>query len=302
MEWITITEKEYKDNFKNSFSIFQTSDFNSINSDKAKEIKYLLFKGKQSIFGFICGEKEGIWYSPFSSPFGGIELIGDASENEITKALTLLCKGINKPLQITLAPSVYNQTPNPNQYLKAGFSKCFIDYNFHLDLSKDSFQESLLRNAKKHLKNALNLNHTFRHANNDDLIQKAYSIIAQNRKERGYELKMSLEQILFTRKVVDLDFYILEINNIACASALVYKVNHETAMVVYWGHLSEHSEFRPINLIAYYLFNHYKKEGYKILDIGPSSEKGILNEGLANFKLSLGCVKSEKITVRYDSN
>jgi hypothetical protein len=99
-----------------------------------------------------------------------------------------------------------------------------------------------------------------------------------------------------------MDFFLLEIEGKACASALVYRLNERVAMIVYWGHLEEASEFRPVNLLAYYLFNYYRPIGFEILDIGPSSEFGVLNEGLVNFKKSLGCIQTEKATLRYERN
>ncbi len=100
-----------------------------------------------------------------------------------------------------------------------------------------------------------------------------------------------------TRNAVDIDFYILKMNNQDVAAAVVFRIHEQIAMVVYWGHLYEFSEFRPINLMAFLLMNNYKEKGFKILDIGPSSEYGVLDEGLASFKESLGCITSDKYTL-----
>ena len=50
-----------------------------------------------------------------------------------------------------------------------------------------------------------------------------------------------------------------------------------------------------INFLAYQLIQYYTKKGIKILDIGISTEDGIPNYGLCDFKESIGCFLSSKI-------
>ena len=49
-----------------------------------------------------------------------------------------------------------------------------------------------------------------------------------------------------------------------------------------------------MNFLAYHVFNFYKKNGIKVIDIGPSTENSIPNHGLCEFKESIGCDISPK--------
>lgn len=49
-----------------------------------------------------------------------------------------------------------------------------------------------------------------------------------------------------------------------------------------------------MNMLTYSLFQHYRKTGVRILDIGISTENGIPNFGLCEFKESIGCSVSLK--------
>jgi len=47
--------------------------------------------------------------------------------------------------------------------------------------------------------------------------------------------------------------------------------------------------------LSYKIFEYFKGIGYQTVDIGPSSERGVVNFGLSEFKESIGCDKHLKI-------
>lgn len=305
MEWKKVTPEKYQLKFAQNQTVFHSPDFNELNSSRAEELAYLVYESDHFTLGCVFGKKEQAWFSPFSSPFGGIEIAGEWMEREVVEAMNKLTFLLQSDIQITLPPEVYTNETNSirsKTYLNANFNIAYIDQNFHLDLTLNDFHTGLKRNARKNLNKAFSIKHQFIQAEGTENERKAYELIAQNRKEKGYPLKMTFEQILLTGKIVPYNFFILEMEDVPCAAALVYKISRSAAMVVYWGHLEKFSEMRPVNLLAHYLFAEYKSQGFKILDIGPSSEHGVLNEGLANFKLSLGCIMTEKPTLRYEFN
>ena len=54
-----------------------------------------------------------------------------------------------------------------------------------------------------------------------------------------------------------------------------------------------------MNFLAFKLFEYYA-EPKAFLDIGPSTEKGIPNVGLCNFKESIGCNVTPKFVLEWN--
>jgi len=52
-----------------------------------------------------------------------------------------------------------------------------------------------------------------------------------------------------------------------------------------------------MSFLAYSLFEHYTKNGIKYIDLAISTENGIPNYGLCNFKEDFGCTASLKYTM-----
>jgi hypothetical protein len=306
MEWEQIDSEEYEKLFGESATVFHSASFNLMNASRAYELAFLAVRSNPCHYGLIIGKKRESWHSPFSSPFGGIEFIGKTNYSQKKEVVSRLADFLNRHqmhLQITAPPEAY-QTFVPcfftEDYDGIGFTKKYADTNFHIDLTHSDYQKQLERNARKNLNQALQSDPELIRCETAELKRKAYGIIQQNRAEKGYPLKMSFDQILETSEVVNMDFFLLRIKNDYAASALVYSVTRAIAMVVYWGHPEEYSKLRPINALSYLLVQEYKLREYSILDIGPSSEFGILNDGLARFKRSIGCAETPKTTLIYE--
>ena len=208
-----------------------------------------------------------------------------------------------KNLFITFLPFFYETTFLKlliDQWLEVGFSTNYIDVNAHYILTSEIlFDEIIERNARKNLKNALKYDFTFSLADSDNDKRKVYSIIQQNRIEKGFPLRMTFDDLAKTNTIVPIDYFLLEMDSKPCAAAVVFSISESTAMVVYWGNLNACAEMRPMNLLPKLLFEYYEQHGKQFLDIGPSSENGIVNEGLAAFKKSIGCVTTEKYSLKF---
>ena len=127
-------------------------------------------------------------------------------------------------------------------------------------------------------------------------MERAYEVIRRNREEHGYPLRMTLEQVWQTvTSVVKADFFVLEHEGRDVAAAQISHVAEGIAQVIYWGDIRKYSALRPMNFLAYSLLDHYYKQGLRILDIGPSTEDGVPNYGLCEFKENIGC----EVTLKY---
>ena len=155
------------------------------------------------------------------------------------------------------------------------------------------------RNARKNFNIALKSSLNFKKVIG---IEKeiAYQVILQNGTEKGYPLKLSYEDLINTEKYIEIDYFIVEFENIPIASAIVYKIDTGIMQVVYWGGIEKYQNYKPINFLSFNLLSFYSKNQIRIIDIGPSSVSSIPDYGLCDFKESIGCNVSLRKTFKYE--
>jgi len=275
--------------------IFNKKEFIELNRHKCSEVHYLDFNG----ISIVLGEKGGELYSPFSAPFGGFSSLQknpglELMENACEKLYEWL-KEKNKKCHITLPPPIYNENFVSLSFYalqSRGFSIEYTDLNYSLNLSK-----TLQPNPDfcRNLRVALKKNMIFKKCENDSEI--AYEIINENRKERGYPPHLSFEELQKTGKVCDIECFLLYLDDIPIAGAIVYLTAPKIAQLILWGDRREYKKFRPMSLFAMRLAEHYKERDFLYFDLGPTSKNGIPNYGLSYFKHKMGCDITLKHTV-----
>ena len=289
--------------------IYNTPQFASLNAWKADNVVYLLFEDNgKTRFGMILGERGGKLMSPFSSPFGGFSSNHEQSlkkVEEAVEALSLYAKEKRKDIRIVLPPQIYDDSVFANNQCFAytvnvlsrhAKLKC-IDLNYFFQLSKfANYDTCIERNARKNLRHALASDLEFVAIDRNDTEGKmrAYNVISLNRKERGFPLRMTWEDVEKTTHLIPADFFLVRHEGSDIAAAQVFNVAPGIAQVIYWGDLRAYSAMRPMNFLSYHLFKHYSTLGLSILDIGISTEDGVPNYGLCEFKTSIGCDTAPK--------
>ena len=129
-------------------------------------------------------------------------------------------------------------------------------------------------------------------------VERAYGVIRKNRDAHGYPLRMSLDEVVATAPVVGARFMVMTWRGEDVAAAQVHCVAPGIGQVVYWGDAPGYVEMRPMNYFTMEVARHFRNEGMRILDIGPSSEEGVPSPGLCDFKESIGCMVSPKFRFR----
>ena len=289
--------KEFADIYRPNH-IFNSVPFAKLNSNKVEKVRFLSFDDSRHRLGIILGERDGILRSPFSAPFGGFVANAPIGLTRMEEAVDLLCayaKDLNVRLAITLQPLVYNES-QLSKWVNVMMRKLNVDYvdlNYHVDLSRIYDYEKIIdRSARNHLHQAQKKNLVMRclDATRFQDVARGYDVIRRNRKERGFPLRMTLEQVWQTvSNVIKADFFVLEHEGTDVAAAQVFHVTDDAVQIVYWGDIREFSALRPMNFLAFSLFHIYHDKGLRILDIGPSTEYGIPNYGLCEFKENIGC-------------
>lgn len=297
-----ISTKQFGDLFPAPQHVYNSVMFSELNRHKVANVRYLLIHEGKTKLGITLGERAEGLFSPFSAPFGGfvsnhnprLEHIDEA-----VKALKQYAETIGKPVHITLPPDIYDTSltnKTAHSMLRQGrFHHADISYHFPLE-HFNGYEERLRLNARQKLRAAHKVPFTFRHTDNGDEegAARAYEVIRLNREEHGYPLRMTLDEVLKTTRIIPADFFIMSLNNADVAAAQVFHVSKSIRQVIYWGDREGFAELRPMNALAYFLFEYYHNKGVKILDIGPASDHGTPSYGLCDFKESISCEASLK--------
>ena len=305
MEVIELTATEYENAFGTPFHVFASARFNELNRDKCDKLYILGFKDTKFRLGIILGLKGKVLNSPFSAPFGGFVFANDEIKtSQIDSAIQSLEIWMKQKeyvqLKIVLPPSFYDEkfiNKQINCFYRAEYKVANIDLNYQLDVNiiNDQYLDNIWRNARKNFKKALKQNLEFSKVDTGRY-REAFDIIAENRSIKGFPLRMSYEQVSNTIEFIKSDFFIVSKDDTSIASAIVFHVSEGVVQVIYWGDLPEFAENKTMNFLSYELFSYYKNNGIQIVDIGPSTEDSIPNQGLCEYKESIGCGISSKIS------
>jgi len=200
-----LSAEQYAAVIKQPLHVFNTAAFNLLNKTKVSSLHFLLFIDTKPRLGIITGIAKNELRTPFSAPFGGFSYVKEVNLAQIEAALHKLitwsiAKGV-KNVKIGLPPTMYSPSfisKITNVLYRIGF------VNFD-----DDYMQNLRKNARKNLKNALASNLQFRVCQKSDEQNIAYNIIADNRKSKGYPLRMTWEQVEETRRIVKADFFLV---------------------------------------------------------------------------------------------
>lgn len=292
--------KQYFHFFASDPHPFITKGFVELNSKKAEQVLYITEDSKKPGLGLVAGMRDGWLLSPFSAPFGGFhfrkEVMYISEIEEFLKALKVFIKGENfKGIRITLPPDIYHQTIN-TKLVKAlyqqGYQNEELDITNWVDLHafQDKFNQ---KNSKEYFKQAVRNELTFIKTGEESDHREIYDLIQKNREKFGRPIFMSLQDIKDTGTLWPVDYFkVTSKANIIAAAAIIYRSFPKIAYALFWGDNDDGRQLRAMDFLAFHLWSYYKKQGFKYMDLGISTEAGQPNEGLLRFKESHEAISS----------
>ena len=296
-------------------TFYDQFEFHEYHQRFVDEVFLLCIKSRDKIIGYCyLGSRGNILKAPYSSPFALIHL----KENFKISDACLFVEGIKKfankkdfsNVYFTLPPEIYNAelvSTLSASLFSEGFKVKSIEINNYFDLTKYSDLETHLKQSpnkvRNSLKRALKNELKFEEIEIEDF-ELAYDVIKVNREQMGYPLKISIQQMqdLINMDSLTVRSFLVRQKEKPIAAAIIFDVTEETSQIVYWGDILEYRNERAMGLLTLEIFNTYKKLGKKYLDIGPSSEDGVINVGLADYKKSIGCNTNIKVVFEYEVN
>jgi hypothetical protein len=305
-ELIDVSDKMFENSIANFYHIFNDPAFSLLNKSRCDEVCFLLYKDTKYRLGLAAGIKDGILLSPFSASFGGfsflkqnvqIDVIEKAVEQLEAFSLTKSCTSI----RLILPPLIYNESfiaKQINVLYRRGYKNTNLDLDFYIPLQTGtSYEELLWYNAKKNLRISKEQGFEVVLCNDDTTLQQIiYEVVKENRISRGKPMNMSWEDIRSTTSVIPTDFFLLKRGVEAIAGGIVYKAAAGIRYVPFWGDRPGYSPQKPMNFLSHYIAEFYKRAGDRYLHIGISTENSVPNYGLCEFKESIGCVVTPKLS------
>ena len=245
-----------------------------------------------------------IAFSPLRATFGGIEFHENISEKGL---LRFLSKIIFFLQSLKIESLVINSYPEgylteyqnkilQNSLLKLRFQVKYTEQNFEISVTDKSFYEIVIGStAKQLLRTYVKKRYFFQQEFNPDFVI-IHAFIARSRERKNRPMTMNLEQLTGHFKKFPKNFQIFSVthSDIIVAVGITITINDNILYTFYLADDENYLKDSPTIFLLSGIYDYAKQNNYKILDFGIATDKGILNEGLARFKQSLGAKISEK--------
>ena len=241
--------------------------------------------------------------SPVKAPFGSFLFEGEPNP-DLVRQILFQIENLASRMRLTiftlvLPPDSYQ--PEIHFWLQSllldnGYQIAWQDLNFHLDLSKQ-FIQGLHRSERWKLNKAIREGYQFKKIDSPDW-DFAYSFFLESRNRKGYTLSMEKSEL---EKAFELfpehyTMYGILFSGSYVALAISIEVNREIEYLFYTADDLKHRKRSPMVLLHAGLVRMSQSKGSSLLDLGTSSVKGVVNNGVATFKRNLGATASLKST------
>lgn len=254
---------------------------------------------KASVY-FSVKDKELI--SLDKSPFGSFVLEPGATESDLHAVIRSVedfgkSHGIEKIL-IKCFPQVYSEEQSTiieKTLHDSGFTVKYRDITQVINIRPHGLSMNVHR--KRRLKKCIEKGFEFCCLSYEQL-PAAYTLFTESRRHKGYPVTMTLDDLagMFLKfPETYLLFGVLDKDRMI-AAAVIIVVNEDIVYCFYLGDSLEYRIYSPVTFLINGLYKHSMHHYFSLIDLGISTDKGVLNEGLYNFKKSLGCVDSNKVT------
>ena len=291
--------------------MFSTPRFNDLNMRSPSE--YCCFdwwSDEANMGGTFAGVlSSGTLEVGYSATFGGPDFFGTTTTLGITQAVESWLRRLDgervDSIRVRLRPGYYGRDEVSTSFalLNSGFRVESCDYSLAIPLgglqSSEEYATMLPKAARKALRHSFSEPFSSHLADSYEDWSAAYEVIRENRSSKGYSLALNLDYIFRLRNLFPdrVRFLILRYDELPVAAALIYTVLPGKDLVVYWGD-SRHSLKRsPMNRLAYEVVSDSLARRSTLLDLGSSSLRGVPNQGLIQFKQSVGGVSDLKLTL-----
>ncbi|BET98613.1 hypothetical protein [Xenorhabdus taiwanensis] len=261
-----------------------------------------------AIKSFAREQNSSDWTSPVTGAFGPVEASELISMCELDFFISVISNYLlsleNSAKIVWRLPPQYYQSKVHTKVQNVLFRQKWVldeyDLNFHLPITcYEDFRSNLGSSKRNQLNRMTKSKPEFNETTTAEQRKSVYDVIKLNRESQGFPMTMSWEAIeaLSLAMGEKIKFYILTRDNVVLAGAICLILDTNTLYVFYWGEHPEYRKDSTIIKLAEGIYLAAAEGGFSTLDIGTSTDHSEPNQGLLNFKESIGCLVSQKITV-----
>lgn len=202
-----------------------------------------------------------------------------------------------KEIKLISWPSFYDSVTS--DYLKAFFLKqdfqiLFTDHNFHIPVSKE-IDTYFLKPEKKRLRKCKREGLTAGEWS-EPPIEQVHGYLLLFRQQRNIPLNISKEQLIRSFRSFPDKYrvFVVKHDTRVVGVSVCVEVNKEIYYHFCLACDANYHTLSPSVMLYNCIYRYCQQKGYKWLDFGVASIKGIKQESLAQFKVNLGGILSEK--------
>jgi lipid II:glycine glycyltransferase (peptidoglycan interpeptide bridge formation enzyme) len=132
-----------------------------------------------------------------------------------------------------------------------------------------------------------------------EALQEAYQLLVTARGRKRFPVTMSFDNLLDMFEKHPDHYHLFTVRDKKQLIAMAVAI-HIHPQLLYIFYLADHSDYlaeSPTVMVVDTVMKFALDNGYKQVDLGISSVKGKVNQGLFNFKKNLGCIQGKKKTV-----
>lgn len=256
----------------------------------------------ERLIGTLSGVIDGdVLDCGHSAPFGGIDfarrgesagLIVDLIRAAAARAGS---EGV-AAIHVRARPGYYgpNETAVEFALLNLGARIDFCELSLGIETwrfhSIDAYERALRSRARNKLRHGLRAGMIFDRARTEAEWASCYELLDETRRRHAARLRISFDYIMNLRRVFGNRIAmhrLLRAGELAGA-ALVYRLARDWNYVVAWGDDLRHRQHRVMNVMADQLVRAAIAQRISVLDAGTSSVEGVPDDGLIQFKRSVG--------------
>ena len=282
--------------------LFNDERYQSWNLSPGQRLfRYDHYAGRRLV-GTLSGvDDDGILDCGHSAPFGGIdwvrrrEPVGSVVDLLRGAAAHARITGIRE-LRLRGRPAYFGANETASEFallsLGAAVEACEISLGIEVWRypSPEAYIAALGCSARNTLQHGRRAGMAFEPAETLADWAACYELLAETKRRRGVQLKFSLDYLLGLREAFGtrIAMHRLRRNGELAGAALVYRVSRDWDCVVAWGdNLSDRAD-KVMNAMVYELVRRAIAQGVAIIDLGIASVDGVPDDGLIQFKRSVG--------------